>query len=287
VRRYGLKAWVLASLVALGAGAAVAQAPPTPAKHQPWATFSPGAWKTVRTIAESFDAKGAVTSTAVTETKTTLVKVEPDGVTLEVEVAAWVAGKRLDPKPQTFKQGFYGEADGPRAEIKDLDPGEIVIEGRTIPCRIRQVVVADPSTKRTRTVRVCYSEDVAPYVLKCETTVKDVDNATTLSLSTMVVDALEMPYEFDDCIRSAAHIRTVVEDVRGTTTTLAYTSADVPGGIISQRSKEQDKEGRLIRRSVLEMTGFGLQPEPEERPRLFPRRSRTPRFRIVPSETPD
>ncbi|MCX7426181.1 MAG: hypothetical protein NTW96_11255 [Planctomycetia bacterium] len=284
MRGYVLSAWVLAFVAAFDAAAAPAQ---SPTKHQPWATFSPGAWKTVRTITETFDANGAVTDTAVTETKTTLVKVEEDGVTLEVEVAAWMAGNRLDPKPQTVKQGFYGEVDGQKAAIKELDPGEIAIEGRTIPCRIRQVVLTDPSTKRTRTIKVYYNDDVAPYVLKCETTDKDVDNATTLGASTMVVDALQMPCNVDDSVRSAAHVRTVVQDARGTTTTLAYTSTDVPGRIICQQSKEQDKDGRLVRRSVLELTGFGLQPEPDERARLFPRRARTSRFRVAPRGTAD
>ena len=77
--------------------------------HHPWGQFKPGAWKVVRVVAESLDEKGVVTSTSSTETKTTLLKVEKDGITLGIEVEVEVAGKIFRPEPRTVKQSFYGE----------------------------------------------------------------------------------------------------------------------------------------------------------------------------------
>ena len=143
----------------------------------------------------------------------------------------------------------------------------------------RQLELTDPGKTRSRTVEVYSNNDVAPYVLRRESTAKDSGKPSTFSRTTMVVDALKMPCEVQDRIKSAAHVRTIVQRARGTTTILAYTSTEVPGGIICQRSKEQDAEGRLVRRSVLELTDFGLEPETRERTGLFKRRPRPARFR--------
>ena len=57
------------------------------------------------------------------------------------------------------------------------------------------------------------------------------------------------------------------------------TSTAVPGGIVYQTSKETDAQGRLTRRSVLELVGYGLQSE-EERNSFFGRK-RSSRSREV------
>lgn len=271
-------------LAAACAGMGFAQQTDTPRKHHPWASFSPGAWKIVRTTTETFDAEGKVASTGVTETKTTLKKVEDDAVTLEVEVAVWVGGRLLDPKPQTVRQGFHGETGCEKATVKDLGPGEVAVEGRAVTCRTRQVELTDPDNKWIRTIKVFHSDDVAPYVLKCESITKEVGKEAEVSHMTMVIDALQMPYEVAEHLASVAHARTVLRDDHGVTTTLAYTSTEVPGGIVCQRSREEDKEGHLVRRTVMEMTDFGLEPE-AGRPGLFHRRVRPGRTRIGAWET--
>jgi hypothetical protein len=261
------------------AGTAFAQQADSPRKHHPWASFSPGAWKIVRTTTETFDADGKVASTGVTETKTTLKRVDDDAVTLEVEVGVWVGGRLLDPKPQTVRQGLHGEAGCEKATVKDLGAGEVVVEDRAIACRTQQVEVTAPDNKWTRTIKVFHSNDVAPYMLKCESITKEVGKEAEVSRMTMVVDALQMPCEIAEHLTSVAHSRTVLRDDHGVTTTLAYTSTEVPGGMVRQWSKEEDKAGHLVRRTVMEMTDFGIEPE-VERPGLFHRRVRPGRARI-------
>ena len=112
------------------------------ARHHAWGRFRPGAWKLVRVVTETFDDHGSLASTNLTETKTTLQKVETDGVTLEIEVGMEVAGKQFDAQPQCIKQGFHGELLSPDLKVKPSQPGQVVIEDRNVPCRIQQLELA-------------------------------------------------------------------------------------------------------------------------------------------------
>jgi hypothetical protein len=46
---------------------------------------------------------------------------------------------------------------------------------------------------------------------------------------------------------------------------------DVPGGVVSHSSKEVDKNGRLLRRSTLELVDYNIDPD-RERSGLFGRK---------------
>ncbi|MBN2294196.1 MAG: hypothetical protein JXM70_17345, partial [Pirellulales bacterium] len=101
---------------------------------------------------------------------------------------------------------------------------------------------------------------------------------TNLSTLTVEVDALNMPCEILDQIRSAAHYRVVRKQAGGgITTTLAYMSPEIPGGTIRHSSKQVDQKGRIVNRSILELTDFGLQPE--KRVGLLQRRIRAAKYR--------
>ncbi|MBN2023146.1 MAG: hypothetical protein JW809_10170 [Pirellulales bacterium] len=257
-------------------------APSVPLKHHPWATFSPGAWKCVRVVTETFDEDGSVANTGVTETTTTLKTIDAGGVTLEEEVAVWVAGKRLDPQTQTVWQGLFGQSMDQKVTVKNLPPAEVAIEGRAIPCNVRQYEITGPDGKRVELVTVYSNDGVAPFVLRRQSVITGTNGSGTSNNLDMDVDALDMPTSVDDRVQTAAHTRTVHRHAKGTTLTLAYTSDEVPGGVISHESKDLDKQGRLVRRSVLQLLAFGLKPEEEpedDRGGLLPRRLRSARLR--------
>jgi hypothetical protein len=46
---------------------------------------------------------------------------------------------------------------------------------------------------------------------------------------------------------------------RGVTTTWSWHVPDVPGEIVDQSSKKLDNEGRLVRRTTLELVGYGAE----------------------------
>jgi len=157
-----------------------------PRKHHPWATFSPGAWRQVRVIVQVFDKKGAVVDWGETVQRTVLEKVDDEGVTLRIEESVWLAVKWRDRPAETIKQGFYGESEGQKAAIKDCDPETVVVEGRQIPCGVRQVQVADTGSKRTQVLKLWFNDDVAPYVLKRTATIKDPDTKTVSVVPSLV-----------------------------------------------------------------------------------------------------
>jgi len=261
---------VLAWSLAVGLGVpCAAQEAGLRARHHPWGRFQPGAWKLVRTVTETLDSQGLVMSTSVTETKTTLVKVDADGVVLEVEVGIEVAGKQFDGQPQCIKQGFHGEPASADVKAKPPVPAQVTIDDRKVDCLVQQV---DFSAAHGHTsASIYYSDTLAPYVLKREGTTTDPETQDVLGATSMNVLALDMPQKVLAEIKSAACLKIVQRHATGTVVTLAMTCGEVPGGVVSHLSKETDKSGRLVCRSNLELLGYGLHPE-EERSGLFGRK---------------
>jgi hypothetical protein len=259
----------------LGAPWSAAQEAGLCARHHAWGRFQPGAWKLVRTVTETLDDQGLVMSTSVTETKTTLTKIEADGVVLEVEVGIEVAGKQFDGQPQCIKQGFHGELASSNVTVKPAVPAQVTIDDRKVDCFVQQVGF---STAHGRTsTSLYYSDTLAPYLLKRKSTTTDPESQQVLSSTSMEVVALDMPQKVLAGIKSAACLKIVQRHAKGTVVTLAMTSSEVPGGVVSHLSKETDTGGRLVCRSNLELVSYGLQPE-EERTGLFGRK-RPPRTR--------
>ena len=136
------------------------------ARLHPWGRFDPGAWKLVRVVTETLDEHGQVVSTNSADTKTTLVDIDNDGVTLEIQTCMEVAGKRFQAEPQTVKQGFHGELAGPSLKLQKPLDGEVVIEDRRRACKVQPLEIVGPTEKTN--VRLYYSPTLWPYVLKRE-----------------------------------------------------------------------------------------------------------------------
>jgi len=249
-------------------------------KHHPWGRFEPGAWKLVHVLTESFDENETLKST--TETRSILEAIEKDGATLRIEVTVKVGGKRFKAEPQSVKQGFHGELVSQELKQTDLGSGEVVIQGQAIPCKILQLELAGPANKTV--TKIYYSDTVEPYVLKRESVKTDLESKVPLSETTVNVVALDVPRRILGGIAATAHVKAVHKHAKGTTTTLAVTSMDVPGGVICHTSKQLDESGRLIRRSSLEMIDYGLDVQ-RDRVGLFHRRRPSrlrPPFRFSP-----
>jgi hypothetical protein len=272
-------------MFALAVGSACALASDTASeispKCHPWGSFLPGAWKTVRVIVENYDEGGLVVSTCVNDTRTTLVNVDDDGVTLEVHACVEVAGKRFDPEPQTLRQAFNGELLGPSIVQGAPHDGEVTIDGKKIPCRIQQL---DWTTSNSKTVvTLYYSTTVAPYILKRECVTKDPEGKNLLSETTVEAVALSVPLTVRGEQRNGIRMKTVQRSAKGVVETLADVLPDVPGGVVGNRSKETDPAGRVVRRSTLQLVDYGTEAE-----RFGPfGRKRPPRHRPKPSSPYD
>jgi hypothetical protein len=271
-----LSGWLLTLVILslLAASISDAQDVGISARHNSWARFQNGAWKLVRVSTETLDDSGRVVSTNVTETKTSLTKLEGECVVLEVEVGVEIAGKQFDGLPQCVKQGFHGELCGGEVKLQPSTSAELTIEDRKIPCRSQQIEISTSSGKTS--VGLCYSDSLAPFILRRESKTRDTSDKV-LSETLSEVIALDMPQRVLTEIKNVSCIKTVQKSSKGTITTLAMSSPDVPGGVVSQTTKEIDPAGRLVRRSTLELLSYGTRPE-KERTGLFGRK-RTARGR--------
>ncbi len=250
-----------------------------PVECHPWGRFEPGAWKLVRVVTETFDEQGNTTGTSITETRTTLKEVGDKGVVLQVDVAVEIAGKRICAQPQTVRQAYHGEADESSVQITDLGMGKLAIEGREISCQIEQVESVGTHAKTL--TRMHWNACAVPCTLKRESTMTDLKSGEVLSQSTVEVVALDMPCRVVDEIKSTAHLKTVVRHSQGTTTTLSVTSTDIPGGVIRHTAKEVDENGRLLRRSELELIDYDLQLRDEHLGLLRRWRNRLQSYRLL------
>jgi hypothetical protein len=70
------------------------------------------------------------------------------------------------------------------------------------------------------------------------------------------VIGLDMPYSVLHDMKLAAYERTIQKNQRGTNITFDVVCVDVPGGIVARTSKEIDPQGRLLRRSTLQLVDY-------------------------------
>jgi hypothetical protein len=69
--------------------------------------------------------------------------------------------------------------------------------------------------------------------------------------------ATDLPLRVLDQTMSAYLVRHLLKNDRGTTTTWSFQVDDVPGEVVAHSSKKVDNEGRLVRRSTLELVAYG------------------------------
>jgi len=238
-------------------------------KLHPWGRFEPGAWKLVRVVTELFDEQGRLTSVSTADTKTTLSDIDDESVTLMVETCWEVAGKRFQSEPQTVRQGFHGESLLSGLTLKELTDGSVVIEGRKIPCKVQHLEVRSANEKTA--VRLFFSPNLPPYILRRESTVSEADGERVLGQTEVEVIALEMPVKVRGLIKTGAYLKTTQKNDKGTALTLTVFVPDVPGGVVGYSLKESNHNGKLVRRSSLELVDYGVEPE-SERAGIFNRK---------------
>ncbi len=236
----------------------------------PWGRFDghKGAWKRYRVITETVDASGQVINTSVTETKTSLEEVDDDGVRLRVEAIVEIAGKRLPAEPRTVRQSLRGDWASGKVVVRSVSLGQVTIEGQVVPCRVEEAEVNAPNGKTV--TRTFYSRFLPPYVLKRESKTTAPDGKTILEETSFRVLSLDRPCKIVPHIRRAAWVEAVSTTPNGSTVTRAFTTMQVPGGVVCHTADELDTNGRLVRHSSLVLIDFGLEPEKDD-PGIFNR----------------
>jgi hypothetical protein len=247
----------------------VAQDLAFPAEHHPWGRFPVNSWKVVRTRSESLDDKGHVVNVTTTETKTTLVAVDHASYTLRTDATVDVASRRVTTAAQTTKHGFYGETPGQAIDVKRAADASLTIDGRSIPCEVRQVTLAADSGKLISTLY--YSDELPPFVLRRETALEAVAEEKRNSTLVEVV-ALDLPQRIRGELKQASYVKTTQKLPHGSKVTLEVHCDEVPGGVTAHWASETDESGRVVRRSTLELVEYSLpSPAGQPQPMLFRR----------------
>ncbi len=221
-----------------------------------WARFGTGSWRQVRILTETFDEQGNVTSSSVTDNLTTLEKVDPEGVTLRMEVTVEVAGQKFPSPPQIIQQGFAGESLGQTVSIKPLDDETLTVDGREIPCRAQQIEILGGGNKET--IQISYVPDETPTILRRKSTTSDTTSGATTQESVAEVFALDKRLRLlgEAIERRGYRMRQVLKTGRGTTTTWSDHVAGVPGEVVAHSSQKFDEQGRMVRRTTMELVDF-------------------------------
>lgn len=235
----------------------------------PWGRFdgNKGAWKRYRVITETVDAAGQVTNTSVTETKTSLEEADDEGVTLRVESIVEIAGKRLPAEPRKVRQSLRGDWARGKVVVRSVAADQVAIEGQVVSCRVEEAEIDGPNGKTI--TKTFYSRFLPPYVLKRESKTTAPDGKTVEENSFRVL-SLDRPCKVVPHVRRAAWVEAVSTTPNGSTVTRAFTSMQVPGGVVCHTADEMDANGRLVRHSSLVLIDFGLEPEKDD-PGVFNR----------------
>jgi hypothetical protein len=226
-----------------------------PAEHHPWGHFSAGSWKRIRTTSESLDDKGHVVSVTITDSKTTLVAVDEVSYTLRTDASVDVASRLIAAPSQTIRHGFYGELGGQAFAVKRGADASVTIDGKAIPCEVRQVVLSSEGGKLVS--NLFYSEDQAPYVLRRETSVEGAAEEKRNSTLVEVV-SLNLPQRIRGELKPASHVKTTQKLLQSSKITMEVHCEAVPGGVVAHWASELDLSGRVLRRSTLELIDYAV-----------------------------
>ncbi len=218
-----------------------------------WAHFGEGSWRRLRIVTENFDEQGNVTSSSVTDNLTTLEKVTLEAVTLKVEVTVEVAGQKFLAPPQVIQYGYAGETAGQTVSFKPLDDETLTVDGQEIPCQAEQIEILGGGNKLVIEIR--FAPGTTPTILKRKTTTSDAASGKIVREIVSEVFALDKPVQLhnEKRERRGYRMRQVLKTAQGTTTTWSDHVPDIPGEVVAHASQKFDNQGRLVRRTTLEL----------------------------------
>jgi len=237
------------------------QIPDIPNEHHCWGRFDPGAWRLARIVTQSFDKDGKPLGITTTMERVTLVGVRRGYATLRIESVLEVGGKAFESPVRTVSVGFHGEEIGSRTQMEDLGIENANIDGNPITCRVKQYQIRDDDQHKQ--VKIYYSNQVAPYILRRETVITNNDVPEPAYRNNLQVVALDRPHEVLDQIKPTSHLIIEKKNGKSNTTKTAIHALDIPGEVIRYESDEKDNEGHLIRQSDMELIDYGYS-EPDD-----------------------
>src|SRR5207248_2943887 len=112
---------------------------------------------------------------------------------------------------------------------------------KSVNCQIREYDIIDGDLRKK--VRVYYSDEVAPYVLRREILSTSLDGGIRKLHSQYDVLAINMPQRILKRLVPVAVTRMIQQTDTTSTTTVAQQASDVPGSVVAASTKELDSQG--------------------------------------------
>lgn len=222
-----------------------------------WARFKPGSWKLVRRVTETISPEDETTATSTTDTRTTLESVDAQSVTLRMEAVMELGGKTLAGTPQEVTEGLHGQTVEGEVRVEPLGSDTLTIEGRPYRCRVEQVKIT--AADATTLAKTWYCDYVSPSLLRSESTTTENGSGELVHRRSVQVTGFVPRRRILARWRQAVSIRVVEQHRSGTTVATAVNCPEVPGGIVDEESHEYDSEGRLVRRSKIELVDYSAE----------------------------
>jgi len=244
----------VAAFLSLCADSAVADAPQWNASVEThaWTRFGPRVWKQTQVQTDWYDGAGKVKRTTTTETRTQVIDVGRRTYSLCVATEVEVAGRSMPPKPKTITRSI-----GPDVDSSDVVGHEpLTINGQEFQTDVIQFVVSQGDDKQTGTVY--YAADAEPHVLKRVSVTKGIGSDAIKSETTVTVTDVGVVRDILGEMKPTWSVTTIVKHNDVLIVTREVKCDDVPGELVASVTEERDREGQLVRRSELELVGYGF-----------------------------
>ncbi len=225
------------------------------ADHHPWARFAPGSWVQTRTVTETFNADQALLTHTVIRTRTELLAVDEGSYTVRRTNRMAILGKHLGPRTQILKRRLDDTPVSWLAQYHTHNPAveKFRLGQEVFTCRVIHGTFQTP--QGVLELKLLYCPEQSPFVLRRHEVLRNAQKQV-LEETVWEVVALEMPFQVSRRILSTAHYRVLQRKPTGTITRVIIWSPEVPGGVVFETTKEQDIQGRLRRRSAMELVAY-------------------------------
>ena len=232
-----------------------------------WGGFLPGSSSQMRKI--TYTIQGNKVVKRVTDVVTTLEKIDDNEIVLKEVVSVDLGSKIVG--QQSIKYDFYKQRvmQDQNVVVSQLQPESLVIGGRKIVCNVRTYEKTTPQDRWI--TKVWYNSTLSPYVLQTRTdrvSLPTPQQPTPKVLSQTVSSVVNPPSTtLRGMFLGAYRVKTEKHNTEGTTITYATCNQRIPGGVKCEQIFERDKEGRLMSKTEVILTGCSvIRPELDETP---------------------
>lgn len=220
--------------------------------HHPWGRFEPGAWAVVKETTETYSEEGKLV--VETEVKATLLAIDLEGVTLQVEPKILVGGKPMPATTRTIRQGFHGEPADETVRVLEDKEATVDFLGRSLPCRLQRLEIQGVSTRAE--VSIFYG-NVPPYIYRREVRTFKLEDGS--EINSQVWEVVGRSCRLLALIQDTYQVKITHKSQQGTRITLATISPEVPGAVITQTTMEFNAAGQLFRKTSSELLEYGYE----------------------------